>query len=539
MKALVGLFFKEWAQHRWILFVQFGFLFLSFAFALSYMEGAQYLSRGSFSFAFLCWGGFAFVIASSLSHRLFTLDLRSQTENFIAGLPVYRWQTLMTKVLFAYIGLSLVCFAFYTGSALISPHAQLNSWQAIVFPLVRLSVFNLVMVTVVFLVGMLGKFRWVVYLLLSALIVTSENQLLAFVWALPPFRLIDEEKALGELSALPWKLIVQNLWIALAASILIPVVDLLIRWRFRELVSGLPRLTDRVAVLAGLGLVVVLISTKVDEYIPSEFDLRYHLAFDVDGESRSGSTLVQFSYYKTRPKDDAELESDKQMVSQVSRALESVRTELNPPWWPERWVLVKSPDVSRDKSTWARRISGEALVSVANWGSDTKADRKKVAGELALHNLTYFLDATVISDSHLNRHGWVTSGIGVLLLSRMENAKLNRFFSSNEKDLELLESDKLEQWVEIIAKTERRRNLSCILLNEVEQQLGEEEFRAWIRETAGWCFTKPRANTPFSFKRGPIYWRGLLRSSVIAMERRGLDRETLISNIRNQQKKPS
>lgn len=531
MRRMASLVGKEWDEHRWLLFNQGGFCLLCFALIYLKADGAERLSRGSFSLAFIYWPLFALAVANSLAFHLYTLESKERTSQFLAGLPIPRWEILCSKIGFSWCALMLVCLFYFGCTAAVSPQAQLNSWQSIFYPLVRLSAFNWFVITLVFLVSMIGKYRWYVYLIIIAIFIYFKNSGIApfsLLKIIPAFRLVDEERALGDLSALPWSLINQTVGFGCIALVGILLADRLVQgFRLGDYFARMLTVSDRlVAALVILGIPALLVTITVAR-VPSKFDLEYHLAFEVDHQARSGSTLVELCYYKASPTDDSEEKLDQEMIEKIASILEAARRRLEPRWWPERWLVVKSPDVKNEAESWAKRVSGDAVIFVANW--DSKAEMEKRVIVLSRLQLAYLLDSMMIGERHRDRHSWVTASLArALTLPASEKQKLKK------KDVDLLVENSIDKWPGVVNGSKSRHVFGSALMGEIEKQLGEKEFNSWIREVGRWSLAKPEANTIFSLDRGGIFWRGLLQDSAASLERRGFDPEPVLEAMKNQ-----
>ena len=542
MKGLGALLAKEWAQHGWMLLIHWGFAMLLFGIVSIYTEYASLLSHGFLSLAMSWWPCFAFVIVNSLSHRVFTLEQRTRTENFLSGLPVYRWHSLLGKLIFTYAAVCLVCFFYFFCVAMVSPQVHLNSWQAVAYPAIRLLMFNFSFSAIIFLVGMLGKFRWYIYIIAGFFLVMAGLRgggAAALLGETPPFRLIAQERALGELESLPWNLIILNLIIGALAVFFIFCSDLLIRyWKIDEATSGTTGFSDRLAIGTGVIAMLVLCWMGFDEDAPSAFNLEYHLAFEKDAEVRSGETLLQLSYYKLKPANQEEAGKDLQMIKEMARVLEAARIQLDAPGWPKLWMLVKSPDASGKGKTWAKRMVGNTVIFVANWDPKTVNERESLTKTLARWNLDFYIGSKTFSTKHYDKHGWITSGLGPLLLSQTSEEYRTHFDHSivkKKSQLEILEVESLAQWSTMIVQASEKsmnvRDLSYTLLRELETQLGKEKFTSWIREVADHCLAKPDNGT-FSLKKGPLFWRALLFDYHGSTQKMGLEIDDILVSVR-------
>ncbi|MDF1816411.1 MAG: ABC transporter permease [Verrucomicrobiales bacterium] len=535
MKSLIANFAKEWSGHRWFLVSQCGFCLLCFALLYYKIDAAKYLSRGSFSMAFMSWPLFAIITANFLAFQLYTRESQSRTCQFLAGLPIPRWHILISKVVFCWFAVMLISLVYFSCIAAVTPQAQLSSWQSIIYPLVRLSTFNWFVVTVIFLVSMIGKYRWYVYLVIMAVLTylnASGAATISLLQMIPALRLIEEERSLSDLSVLPWKLIFHTITTGCIAMIGILTIDQVVQsGQWRNCFTRVSNLSDRVvAAIVIISIPTLFLTFRVAiNQMPARLDLEYFLAFTVDHQARSGATLVELSYYKVNPDDKAEEEKDRKMIREIAVLLENARRRLEPRWWPERWLIVKSPDVEKNESSaWAKQVSGDAVVFVANWErKENQKERTEI--DFARSQLDCFIDSMIISARHRERHGWVTAGLPMVLISSATDDQ-----SQTRKYFDLLSGNSLENWPGIIHQSKNSHIFSSGILDKIEKQLGEEEFNSWIREVGRLALAKPEVNTLFSLKRGAFFWNGLLRGSVAALDRRGFDPKPVIESMQNE-----
>ncbi|MEQ9073436.1 MAG: ABC transporter permease [Sandaracinaceae bacterium] len=139
----------------------------------------------------------------ALGHRLVVREYASPTHTFLTSLPIHRWEVLLTKYL---LGLALV--GFTAGSSLVVTglvaslrEPVTHAWLALV--MVRTEVFAVALWSVLFALGLFGRWRFPLYLGLGLGLIflgTSTDVALSRFW---PFALVDETFVLERLAP-PW-----------------------------------------------------------------------------------------------------------------------------------------------------------------------------------------------------------------------------------------------------------------------------------------------------------------------------------------------
>jgi hypothetical protein len=111
---------------------------------------------------------FAVLAGLVLGHRIVVRDYEAKSQLFLEALPVRRWQIVLCKYLFGATVLSGLCVLCVVGLA-VATHSPTR--QASVAA-VRTFGYATAIWTVFFALGLLGRVRWVAYLLLAATLYT-------------------------------------------------------------------------------------------------------------------------------------------------------------------------------------------------------------------------------------------------------------------------------------------------------------------------------------------------------------------------------
>lgn len=198
--------------------------------------------------------------ALALGHRLVVQEYRAGTHRFLEALPLRRIDVVLTKLL---VGLALMSVLALASLALSTLAAGLREpltlrWIALVA--LKTELFALALFSVLFALGLLGRWRVAVYLGLGFVLLFVEQATRVELGRFGPFALVGERFVL-EREAIPWSEGAVTLGLAASAVGLALVLSLS---REGALVDGMARpMSARETTAVGAVLVAGLIAAEL------------------------------------------------------------------------------------------------------------------------------------------------------------------------------------------------------------------------------------------------------------------------------------
>lgn len=183
-----ALLYKEWREHRWVLLAILLLLALAQAVAL---HGARTMGSPMVAYQKIVVL-MAPLIALVLGNRLVVREYMGRTQLFLETLPVSRSQVLAVKWVLGMVVL-LLAMAACLGVTLYAARGQVLLTQHYVALLaIRSASFVFLTYALAFLVGLTGRYRYVIWplLLLCTIVADTTGQLPVAHW--PPFYLVQE-----------------------------------------------------------------------------------------------------------------------------------------------------------------------------------------------------------------------------------------------------------------------------------------------------------------------------------------------------------
>lgn len=183
-----ALLYKEWREHRWVLLAMLLLLALAQAVAL---HGARTMGSPMLAYQKIVVL-MAPLIALLLGNRLVVREYMGRTQLFLETLPVSRSQVLAVKWVLGMVVL-LLAMAACLGVTLYAARGQVLLTQHYVGLLaIRSASFVFLTYALAFLVGLTGRYRYVIWplLLLCTIVADTTGQFPVAQW--PPFYLVQE-----------------------------------------------------------------------------------------------------------------------------------------------------------------------------------------------------------------------------------------------------------------------------------------------------------------------------------------------------------
>lgn len=183
-----ALLYKEWREHRWVLLAILLLLALAQAVAL---HGARMMGSPVVAYQKVVVL-MAPLIALVFAHRLVVREYMGRTQLFLETLPVSRSQVLAVKWVLGMTVL-LLAMAACLGTTLYAARGQvLLTPHYIALLAIRSASFAFFSYALAFLVGLTGRYRYVIWplLLLCTIVADTAGQLPVEQW--PPFYLVQE-----------------------------------------------------------------------------------------------------------------------------------------------------------------------------------------------------------------------------------------------------------------------------------------------------------------------------------------------------------
>lgn len=255
MKRIGALLRKELWQHGWVVLLVA--LFIGFVQALLLLGAAfgprtitMLEAHATFVRVLLPF------LAVALGHRLIVREYHARTQRFLEALPVHRAEVLVVKyavglaALSAAVAFSLACAS---AIALIREPLTLLWIQAI---LIRSEVFVLTLWSVLFTMGLLGRWRIPLYLAMAVTLLFLDAGTDVELARLGPFALIGETLVL-ERHTLPWAALGQSLAVAAIVTGLGAVLGLLHEGSVAESLAKTMSRREKIAIGVVLSLAVI------------------------------------------------------------------------------------------------------------------------------------------------------------------------------------------------------------------------------------------------------------------------------------------
>jgi hypothetical protein len=222
VSRIVALLVKELAEHALVLlfvvmlcaggFLLFLLAALGAPTTMTYLEAHANFARFALPF-----------VALALGHRLVVLEQTGRTQKFLEALPMRPWEPLVVKWCFGTAVLTGFCVASLLTAAVVAAYREPIDLPFLWLVLVRSEVALLTFWSFFFAMGLLGKARVPIYLLLSlALIVIASSTSLELM-RFGPFMLLGQDFVL-ERAVWPRQPLGESLAIALASLLLGNVV---------------------------------------------------------------------------------------------------------------------------------------------------------------------------------------------------------------------------------------------------------------------------------------------------------------------------
>lgn len=183
-----ALLYKEWREHRWVLLAILLLLALAQALAL---QGAEMMGSPLVAYQRVVVL-MAPLISLIVVNRLVVREYMGRTQLFLETLPVSRSQVLANKWLLGITVLSLALAACF-GAALFLARGKVSlTPHFIALVAIRSASFVFFSYALVFVVGLTGRYRYVIWfmLLLCTVAANTTGQLAVADW--PPFYLVQE-----------------------------------------------------------------------------------------------------------------------------------------------------------------------------------------------------------------------------------------------------------------------------------------------------------------------------------------------------------
>ncbi|MCB9596220.1 MAG: ABC transporter permease subunit [Sandaracinaceae bacterium] len=316
MRRLGGLLLKELWQHGGVLLLLAAFVaavqgILLLGSAVGPRTITMLEAHATFTRVFLPLLGIA------LGHRLVVREYHAHTQRFLEALPLYRGEVLVTKLglgLFVLAGAVTVSLAFAAAIALVKEPLTWH-WLTLIF--VRTQVFALTLWSVLFTMGLLGRWRIPVYLAMGLVLVFLDQGTDFEVARFGPFGLVSERLIL-ERHAAPWAELGTSLAIAAIALGLGVALALLDEGSVAESLAKPMSRRERVAV--GVVLCFALIAWDV-------VDPKHDKApFDFEGDAVVRREGLAVLYLDEANRGDAEALADA-IAADLARAHDALGYE--------------------------------------------------------------------------------------------------------------------------------------------------------------------------------------------------------------------
>lgn len=255
MRALLT---KEWREHRWVLLAMLVLLGLAQAVVLL---GARKMGSPMVAYQRIVVL-MAPLLALVVVNRLVVREYMGRTQLFLETLPVSRSQVLATKWLLG-ITLLLLAMAACFGATLFVARGQvLLTPHYVALVAARSAGFVLFTHALVFLVGLTGRYRYIVWLLLLLCTAAADTvgQLSMANW--PPFQLVQEAMVYERLT-LPLQAVL--LTCAIAAALVAATFALALAAEGSLVVALSRRMRSREKSAVTIGILALLAAVSVIE----------------------------------------------------------------------------------------------------------------------------------------------------------------------------------------------------------------------------------------------------------------------------------
>ena len=504
-----ALLFKELHQHwlAWVFVLVFTFLGFGL-FALSMVGGAG--TGGVFEVLSEFLKLWLPVLCMLVCSRLVVSEYKAKTQLFLEGLPLSRIRMLTVKYLLGLISIEMLTLLFLTIGILYGFRSEALTLRFVAIMFTRLIVATWCSFSFFFMMGLLGRYRLIFYILLFFGIITLNAFGSVEVLSFGPIALLTENfglersefpmKALGEAAALGGLL--------MACTVLLGIM--------REgSVSALlaEKMSHREKVFMGALVIAVMVSfTLVDKKIQKDpFQLE-----DSVTKSEAGVS-VSVSRGGTVASDALSL----LLVEFIHRELSALRLYLDLPKLPGVFIARRS-DLDGDRYERAELTGSEGLLVRVNPG-DARWDQEDFLSWLVVELL---VEATE-GRAKLESKRWVLDGFGEFWRTRNRESQplsadvplaLRACYGTPASGLTEVD---LDQWLSFREQVgdEVARGVAWSGLRTISSTHGLEACRDFIRSILGVHLSK-NITAVFFERANPI--------TKLIHEKAGTDYATLV-----------
>jgi hypothetical protein len=395
IRRLVALTLKESREHAFVLLallvtLPFGWGIFVLA-ALGAPTTVTYLEAHA-SFMRFVW----LFAALALGNRLVVAELHGKTQRFLESLPMQRGEPFVVKWAFGFVVLLTIAFGSLFGSALVALAREPIDATFLAILAARTFVFVLTAWTFFFTMGLFGKLRVPLYLVLvlGLLLIASTTQLELMRFG--PLALIGPEMVL-EREAMPWTAIGTSFGLTAFFVFAGVIITRLREGSVQERLSQPMSQRD----LAMMGISVMALLTVWGTLEEETEPLPYVMSGDHVIYAASLPIAIGYG-------DDASLTDAQALMTRLERDVGEVRAALGAERLPQmRVVLRRSLDGRYVEPVTLAKDDG--MLVRANFRSDVHPDLDTLSAEV----IAGMLDARTRHRARFEPRRWLRDGLSL------------------------------------------------------------------------------------------------------------------------------